>query len=75
MAESANGHARAAGVAGATKDGREEGKLPLLEDVMQLARIGDVEATRSLLKKGTFTAAHKDNDGITPLHVRTSMAC
>lgn len=66
--ESANGHAAASGGAAAPK--AEEQKLPLLEDIMQLARIGDVEAVRSLLSAEKFTAAHKDNEGITPLHVR-----
>ena len=49
----------------------EDTKLPLLEDIMQLARIGDVEAVRPLLQSGKFTADYADKEGITPLHVRT----
>ena len=63
--ESTNGHAPVGPAANIGED-----KLPLLEDIMQLARIGDIEAMKALLQTGKFTAAHKDHEGITPLHVR-----
>ena len=44
-------------------------KLPLLEDVMQLARLGDIEAMKRLFESGKFEAGYKDHEGITPLHV------
>lgn len=43
------------------------------EDIMQLARIGDVDAMRSLFEEGTFDARHSDGEGITPLHVGVAM--
>lgn len=46
-----------------------ETKLPLLDDIMQLARIGDIGAVQELLKQGKVSADYKDKDGITPLHV------
>lgn len=51
-----------------TTDGGE--KLPLLEDVMQLARIDDVPAVKRLFDNGKIAADFKDSEGITPLHVR-----
>ncbi|KAI4141575.1 MAG: hypothetical protein LQ340_007601, partial [Diploschistes diacapsis] len=48
--------------------GTDAEKPPLLEDVMQLARLGDVEPMRRLLDGGRFRADHKDHEGITPLH-------
>ncbi|KAI9675367.1 MAG: palmitoyltransferase akr1 [Caeruleum heppii] len=41
---------------------------PLEEDIMQLARLGEVAAIRTLFEKGRFTAQHTDEEGITPLH-------
>ncbi len=46
-----------------------ETKPPLLEDVMQLSRLGDVAAVRELFALGKVGADYKDKDGITPLHV------
>lgn len=39
------------------------------EDIMQLARLGDVEAVRKLYDSGVFDALYCDGEGITPLHV------
>lgn len=47
----------------------EADKLPLLEDAMQLARSGDVQAMKSLFDSGKVTPGYKDGEGITPLHV------
>ena len=44
-------------------------KLPLLEDVMQLARLGEIEPMHRIFKDGKASAEYKDDEGITPLHV------
>ena len=50
-----------------------ESKLPLHEDIMQLARLGEVGPVQKLLEEGKFRADHKDEEGITPLHVSFSL--
>ena len=47
-----------------------EVKLPLHEDVMQLARLGELAPIQKLYDEGTIKADLKDDEGITPLHVR-----
>ena len=47
----------------------EESKPPLLEDVMQLSRLGEIEPLRRLFEEGKIGADFKDHEGITPLHV------
>ena len=44
-------------------------KLPLHEDIMQLAMLGEVGPIQKLLDDGRYTITHKDEQGITPLHV------
>jgi hypothetical protein len=44
---------------------------PPEEDIMHLARIGDVGAVRKLFESGKFNSSYADNEGITPLHVRS----
>jgi palmitoyltransferase ZDHHC13/17 len=39
------------------------------EDIMQLARVGNVPAMEKLFEKGEFDATYTDDEGITPLHV------
>jgi hypothetical protein len=39
------------------------------EDIMQLARLGDVPAIERLYESGKFDATYCDAEGITPLHV------
>lgn len=46
-----------------------KGSIPLGEDIMQLARIGEIGAMQNLLAKKKVTANHRDGEGITPLHV------
>ena len=46
-----------------------EDKLPLHEDIMQLARLGEIGPIQTLLETGKFNARYKDQEGITPLHV------
>jgi len=39
------------------------------EDIMQLARLGDIPAIEKLYESGRFDASYCDAEGITPLHV------
>ncbi|PLB42410.1 Palmitoyltransferase akr1 [Aspergillus candidus] len=50
------------------KPARRGGSIPLGEDVMQIARIGEVPAMQRLFDEKKFTATHADEEGITPLH-------
>lgn len=47
-----------------------QSKLPVEDDIMQLARLGEVGAIQKLFESGQFDAKYKDEEGITPLHVR-----
>lgn len=51
-------------------DGAAETKLPLHEDIMQLARLGEIGPVQKLFEEGKFNAKYRDGEGITPLHVR-----
>lgn len=44
--------------------------LPIEEDMMQLARLGEIGAIQKLFDCGKFDASYADEQGITPLHVR-----
>jgi palmitoyltransferase ZDHHC13/17 len=44
--------------------------LPIEEDIMQLARLGEIAAIQKLFDSGKFDATYTDEQGITPLHVR-----
>ncbi|KAL8831826.1 MAG: hypothetical protein Q9191_000650 [Dirinaria sp. TL-2023a] len=46
----------------------DETKLPLHEDIMQLAMLGEIAPIQRLIDDGKFSAKHKDREGITPLH-------
>lgn len=48
--------------------------LPLEEDIMQLARLGEIAAIQKLFDSGRYDATYKDEQGITPLHVGISLA-
>lgn len=50
-------------------------KLPLEEDVMQLARLGEISPIQKLFEDGRFDARFSDGEGITPLHVRKDISC
>jgi hypothetical protein len=39
------------------------------DDIMQLARIGDIQAMEKLFDSGKYEATYCDAEGITPLHV------
>ncbi|KAL8990873.1 MAG: hypothetical protein Q9177_000572 [Variospora cf. flavescens] len=45
-----------------------ESKLPLHEDVMQLARLGEIGPIQKLFDEGKYKANHTDAENITPLH-------
>ena len=45
-------------------------KLPLHEDVMQLARLGEIGPIQKLFEERKYSAKYKDEEDITPLHVR-----
>ncbi|KAJ5605922.1 hypothetical protein N7510_008703 [Penicillium lagena] len=47
-----------------------KGSVPVEEDIMQLARMGEIGAMQNLFTAKKFTANHRDEEGITPLHVR-----
>ncbi|KAK9781830.1 putative Palmitoyltransferase [Seiridium cardinale] len=38
------------------------------EDIMHLARVGNIPAMEKLFEKGEYDATYKDREGITPLH-------
>ncbi|KAI4941028.1 hypothetical protein J4E91_011021 [Alternaria rosae] len=42
--------------------------LPVEDDIMQLARLGEIGAIQKLFDSGKFDATYKDEQGITPLH-------
>ena len=46
-----------------------ETKLPLHDDIMQLARLGEIGPIQKLFEEGRYSTTYKDEDGITPLHV------
>jgi palmitoyltransferase ZDHHC13/17 len=43
--------------------------MPIEEDIMQLARLGEVGAMQKLFDSKKYTAKYHDEEGITPLHV------
>ena len=43
--------------------------IQLDEDIMQLARLGDIPAIQKLFDVGKFHPTYCDTEGITPLHV------
>lgn len=54
----------------AVEMGNIRGDAPNAEnDIMQIARVGDVPAMEKLFESGEFDATYTDDEGITPLHV------
>ena len=47
-----------------------EHKLPLHEDIMQLARLGEIGPIQKLFDETKYDVNYKDDEGVTPLHVR-----
>ncbi len=54
------------------EDASTSDKLPLHEDVMQLARLGEVGPIQKLFEEGKYSAKYRDEEGISPLHVRST---
>jgi hypothetical protein len=44
-------------------------EIPPEEDIMQLARLGDIQAIEQLYESEKFDVTYCDGEGITPLHV------
>lgn len=44
-------------------------ELPIENDLMQLARLGELRSVQKLFDSGKYTAKSTDDQGITPLHV------
>lgn len=53
---------------GSHSDGAKA-SLPIEEDIMQLARLGEIGAMQKLFDAKKFSPKYKDEEGITPLHV------
>jgi len=47
----------------------ETPNVPLEDDIMQLARLGDIGAIQKLFQSGKSDSTYKDDQGVTPLHV------
>lgn len=56
-------------------DGQAPGQQPQQEedDIMQLARVGDIPAMEKLFETGGLDATYTDDEGITPLHVCSAL--
>lgn len=46
-----------------------DGQQNQQDDIMQIARVGDVPAMEKLFESGEYDATYSDDEGITPLHV------
>ena len=53
-----------------TDGAAEAPSLPLAEDIMQCARLGEVGLIQKMFDSGKFSAKYRDAEDITPLHVR-----
>ncbi|KAI1916247.1 palmitoyltransferase akr1 [Ophidiomyces ophidiicola] len=47
---------------------RSTGVPPIEEDIMQLARLGEIGAIKKLFDKGKYDVKYRDEEDITPLH-------
>lgn len=50
-------------------------RLPVEQDLMQLARLGELRSIQRLFDSGKYNAKSTDEQGITALHVRTVGYC
>jgi hypothetical protein len=48
--------------------------LPVEQDIMQLARLGEIGAIQKLFDTGDYDATYTDEQGITPLHVSSRLS-
>jgi hypothetical protein len=49
--------------------------LPVEQDIMQLARMGELGAIQRLIDEGEYGVNFMDEEGITPLHVIPLLLC
>ena len=54
---------------------RIEPPKPIEEDLMALARLGELRAIQKLFDSGKYNANSADEQGITALHVSLSLEC
>ena len=52
------------------QNGEAKAALSLEDDIMQCARLGESGLIKKLFDAGKYDAKYKDEEGITPLHVR-----
>ena len=55
------------------QNGVAKAPLPLENDIMLCARLGETGLIKKLFDAGTYDAKYADEEGITPLHVSTTM--
>ncbi len=53
------------------QNGETKAPLSLENDIMQCARLGETGLIKKLFDAGKYDAKYADEEGITPLHVRT----
>jgi palmitoyltransferase ZDHHC13/17 len=54
------------------QDISNKSKLSVEDDLMALARLGEIKAIQDLFASKKYTATYRDEQGITPLHVSLS---
>lgn len=54
---------------GNVRNGNQAPKIPLEEDIMQCARLGETGLIQKMFESGKYKPNYKDEEGITPLHV------
>jgi hypothetical protein len=52
------------------QDIQSKPKIPVEDDIMQLARLGEIRAIQALFDSKKFSPKYRDEQGISPLHVR-----
>ena len=55
------------------QNGEAKAPLPLENDIMQCARLGETGLLKKLFDAGRYDAKYADEEGITPLHVGTTL--
>jgi len=60
------------GAEDAKNEGKEPTPLPIEDDLMALARLGELRAIQKLFDSGKYNASSADEQGITALHVRST---
>lgn len=52
------------------QDSGDANKLPLEDDIMQCARLGETGLIQKMFESGKYKPSYRDEEGISPLHVR-----